>query len=418
MRNVIEVTNISKKYKYGETKPYYTLRESILEFVSNPIKRIRGNSVLRKDEFWALKDVSFKVEEGQVLGVIGANGSGKSTLLKILSRITPPTKGEAKLLGRVASLLEVGTGFNQELTGRENIFLNGAILGMTQKEIKAKFDEIVDFSGVEKFLDTPVKRYSSGMYVRLAFAVAAHLNPEILLVDEVLAVGDNEFQKRSLNRMRQMVGEGRTVVFVSHNLNMVKAICNTGLFLLDGKNAMCGPVDKAISEYSKSNGVLPNFSNLTRVVSNASIDDNFKLINIRVYQGEKTLGPFYSDKSTYISIEFEVRKPIENLRLYIDVLDTAENLIFRSFNDMQSKSPSRYKPGRYLSTVEIFKDTFSPKDYIISVGVGIYNVRSFLRQNVRIPISVLWGGSLNIAYPNDTIRGLLSPNFTWITKDV
>lgn len=201
------------------------------------------------DLVWALKDINFEVKQGEVLGIIGKNGAGKSTLLKILSRVTGPTTGDIKVKGRIASLLEVGTGFHPELTGRENIFLNGAILGMTKQEIKSKFDEIVDFSGVERYIDTPVKRYSSGMYVRLAFAVAAHLEPEILIVDEVLAVGDAEFQKKCLGKMKDVSGQGRTVLFVSHNMAAVKTLCTQGIILRNGNLVFSGTSDEACSTY-------------------------------------------------------------------------------------------------------------------------------------------------------------------------
>lgn len=237
----IEVNNISKRYLIGKRQRYLTLRESLL----GPF-RLKSED----KDFWALKDVSFNVAQGEVLGIIGGNGAGKSTILKILSRITYPTSGEAKLYGRVASLLEIGTGFHQELTGRENIFLNGAILGMSQKEIKRRFDEIVAFSEVEKFLDTPVKHYSSGMYVRLAFAIAAHLEAEILIVDEVLAVGDNEFQKKSLKKMQQLSqDDGRTVLFVSHNLNTIERLCPRTIMFESGKLVLDGPTNFVIKKY-------------------------------------------------------------------------------------------------------------------------------------------------------------------------
>jgi lipopolysaccharide transport system ATP-binding protein len=215
----------------------------------------RGQPVIPGDqieEFWALKDMSFEVRRGDAVGIIGRNGAGKSTLLKVLSRITELTEGEVEIRGRVASLLEVGTGFHRELTGYENIFLNGAILGMTRSEVKRKLDEIVDFAGVEKFLDTPVKRYSSGMYMRLAFAVAAHLEPEILVVDEVLAVGDTEFQKKCLGKMQNVAGQGRTVLFVSHNMAAVSALCTRGILLENGRIAFEGPVDSVIERYSNT----------------------------------------------------------------------------------------------------------------------------------------------------------------------
>src|SRR3954468_19924352 len=232
--SVISVRNLGKAYRIGMVNPKYTnFRETFMEAVKTPFKRMRKyNEDYSSDEpdtYWALKDVSFDVNQGEVLGVIGRNGAGKSTLLKVLSRITEPSEGEARIKGRVSSLLEVGTGFHPELTGRENIYLNGAILGMKHVEIKAKFDEIVAFSEVEKFLDTPVKRYSSGMYVRLAFAVAAHLEPEVLIVDEVLAVGDAAFQKKCLGRMGEVTSHGRTILFVSHNMAIIQTLCERGI---------------------------------------------------------------------------------------------------------------------------------------------------------------------------------------------
>jgi len=230
----IRVNHLGKKYTIGgPQEPYLTLRDAIVNSVKAPFRRL--NQTPPDEGFWALKDVSFDVTQGEVVGIIGRNGAGKSTLLKILSRITAPTEGTVELHGRVGSLLEVGTGFHPEMTGRENIFLNGSILGMKKTEIEQKFDEIVKFAEIEKFLDTPVKRYSSGMYVRLAFAVAAHLEPEILVVDEVLAVGDAAFQKKCLGKMGEVAKEGRTVLFVSHNMNAIEQLCNSCLLLESGK---------------------------------------------------------------------------------------------------------------------------------------------------------------------------------------
>src|SRR6202453_3263642 len=244
---VIQVENLAKLYRiaHQQTRPgFNTLRDVIADQFKHAFRkpaRLPTDAPLLED-FWALKDVSFEINQGDVVGIIGRNGAGKSTLLKILSRITEPTHGRIRILGRVASLLEVGTGFHPELTGRENIYLNGAILGMSRVEIDRKFDEIVAFAETEKFLDTPVKRYSSGMYVRLAFAVAAHLEPEILIVDEVLAVGDQEFQKKCLGRIQQVAqGDGRTVLFVSHNMGAVKNLCARAVYLKDGKLARVGP---------------------------------------------------------------------------------------------------------------------------------------------------------------------------------
>ena len=250
MKPIIRVENLSKQYTIGaKTEPYATLRESIVRAARKPIDMVRRNGKAENTKFWALKDVNFDVMPGEVVGIIGRNGAGKSTLLKVLSRITEPTTGRVELYGRVGSLLEVGTGFHPELTGRENIFLNGAILGMRREEISKKFDEIVDFAEIEEFLDTPVKRYSSGMYVRLAFAVAAHLEPEILVVDEVLAVGDAQFQKKCLDKMKDVGMHGRTVLFVSHNMGAIRELCQHGVVLADGTVRFMGDVHSSIESY-------------------------------------------------------------------------------------------------------------------------------------------------------------------------
>ena len=248
--SVISIQNISKKYLIRhESASYLTLRDRL----AHPIKALGQKLIAKPEEFWALDDVSFEVQPGEVVGIIGPNGSGKSTLLKVLSRITPPTKGQAVLHGRVASLLEVGTGFHPELTGRENIFLSGVILGMTKVEVLKKFDEIVAFAGVEKFLDTPVKYYSSGMGVRLGFAVAAHLNSDIMIIDEVLAVGDAEFQKKCLGKMDDVAKQhGRTILFVSHDMRSIQALCQKGIFLKNGKVMAQGDIGEVISSYTQN----------------------------------------------------------------------------------------------------------------------------------------------------------------------
>lgn len=256
----IHAEGLGKRYRIGAlNEGYKTIRESLTRVATAPLRKVRDG--LRRggggpNTFWALKDVSFDIEQGDVIGVIGRNGAGKSTLLKILSRITDPTEGFADIRGRVGSLLEVGTGFHPELTGRENIFLNGAVLGMGRKEIAAKFDEIVAFAEVENFIDTPVKRYSSGMYLRLAFAVAAHLEPEILLVDEVLAVGDAAFQKKCLSRMENVADEGRTVLFVSHNMGAIRSLCTKGIFLDKGQIVEAGDLGSCVTRYFRSIGAL------------------------------------------------------------------------------------------------------------------------------------------------------------------
>ncbi|MBK6482102.1 MAG: ABC transporter ATP-binding protein [Chitinophagaceae bacterium] len=263
MENAITVTGLSKKYQLGR-KRSGSFRETMSERFSGLFTK-ESNEAGLAAEFWALKEVSFEVKPGEVVGIIGKNGAGKSTLLKILSRITAPTKGRVEITGRVSSLLEVGTGFHPELTGRENIYMNGAILGMKRNEIKSKFDEIVAFSGIGQFIDTPVKRYSSGMYVRLAFAVAAHLEPEILIIDEVLAVGDAEFQKKCLGKMKDVSEqEGRTVLFVSHNMAAISSMCNTGLLLSKGEIEFKGNTQDMISRYLEQIIQMPSTSSTVK----------------------------------------------------------------------------------------------------------------------------------------------------------
>ena len=262
---IINIDRLGKAYYIGrQLEQHQTLRDSLAQWASAPLRQLRQQAAPTEesqDAFWALRDVSFEVHRGEVVGLIGRNGAGKSTLLKLLSRITEPTEGRAVLRGRVASLLEVGTGFHPELTGRENIYLNGSILGMKRDEIRRKFDQIVAFSEIEQFLDTPVKRYSSGMYVRLAFAVAAHLEPEILIVDEVLAVGDAQFQKRCLGKMKQVAaGEGRTVLFVSHNMQAVSTLTRRSVLLRGGRIAAAGETADVISAYLQEGGSAPDMA--------------------------------------------------------------------------------------------------------------------------------------------------------------
>ena len=306
MKPIIKVKNLSKKYRLGASQtPYSTLRESLMSAVKFPAKAFRKNGSSNGDNIlWALKDVNFEVTPGEVVGIIGRNGAGKSTLLKVLSRITEPTGGKIELYGRVGSLLEVGTGFHPELSGRENIFLNGAILGMRQTEITRKFDEIVDFAEVEKFIDTPVKFYSSGMYTRLAFAVAANLEPEILIVDEVLAVGDAEFQKKCLGKMKSVSDrEGRTVLFVSHNMAAVKSICRRGIMLKSGKITFDGEANAAVDFYMQGGSDLASFQEWT--ADEMPGNDNIKIRRAAVYARDKSVGdPILTSDEIAFEIEF------------------------------------------------------------------------------------------------------------------
>ncbi|MBD2156176.1 ABC transporter ATP-binding protein [Leptolyngbya sp. FACHB-16] len=316
---VIRVENLGKHYRLRHQQPerYTALRDVIAHRTQsflqrlNPLSSFKPQSANRnEEEFWALRDVSFEVNAGDRIGIIGRNGAGKSTLLKILSRITEPSTGSIRIKGRVASLLEVGTGFHPELTGRENIFLNGAILGMSRTEIRRKFDEIVAFAEVEKFLDTPVKRYSSGMYVRLAFAVAAHLEPEILIIDEVLAVGDAAFQKKCLGKMEDIAeNEGRTILFVSHNVAAIKKLCNYGFFLQNGDLLFQGVVDKSIEFYQENIHSDASFGNNQNIQINdvypKKINDFFEIKNINlVDQNGSEIKTITTGKSLQIQIDY------------------------------------------------------------------------------------------------------------------
>jgi len=305
MKPIIKVENLSKNYVLGgEQKPYSTLRESLVDAARKPLKMLRRGQSKDTNNFWALRDVNFEVMPGEVVGIIGRNGAGKSTLLKILSRITEPTSGRIELYGRVGALLEVGTGFHPELTGRENIFLNGAILGMRQAEIARKFDEIVDFAEIEQFLDTPVKHYSSGMYTRLAFAVAANLEPEVLIVDEVLAVGDAVFQKKCLGKMKSVSDkEGRTVLFVSHNMAAVKSICRRGIMLKSGSLEFEGDSISAVDFYMQGGSDLSSFQDWTETEMPGN--DSIKIRKASVCAKEKSIGePILTSDDFVFEIEF------------------------------------------------------------------------------------------------------------------
>lgn len=281
MKPIIKVENLGKRYVLGSSRdPYNTLRESLLNIVRTPQSILKGTTKHSKS-FWALKDVSFDVAPGEVVGIIGRNGAGKSTLLKVLSRITEPTEGRARLYGRIGSLLEVGTGFHPELTGRENIFLNGAILGMSRDEIAKKFDEIIEFAEVETFLDTPVKRYSSGMYTRLAFSVAAHLETEILAIDEVLAVGDDKFQNKCFGKMGDVANSGRTVLFVSHNMASIASICHKAILLDKGQIRYLGAISEAIEIYLREGKTWEAYFE-NEAVSYASVRQNESILEIKV----------------------------------------------------------------------------------------------------------------------------------------
>jgi lipopolysaccharide transport system ATP-binding protein len=348
-RFAIRVQNLSKRYRLGEYEGYKTLRDTLVQSVSLPIKQIRSlisGEQTRKNApgmLWALKSVSFDVHPGEILGFIGRNGAGKSTLLKVLSRVTFPTEGRVEGYGRVGSLLEVGTGFHPELTGRENIFLNGAILGMSRQEIRRKFDEIVAFAEIEKFLDTPVKRYSSGMYVRLAFAVAAHLEPEILLIDEVLAVGDAAFQKKCLGKMEEVAsGEGRTVLFVSHNMAAIQSLCGQAIWLDSGRIVEQGNPAQVIQSYLQS-GLFEEITPLEQRLDRGG-DGSVRFTSIRIesYDTNKVI---YPDSRLKITIGYRSLTPLRHPHFIVSVYDfNSSSGIFRLDSESAGGLPHTLPP--------------------------------------------------------------------------
>lgn len=333
MKPIIQVEGLGKKYRIGAQQAAYgSLRESLAGMVRAPLRRLQGNGKDPQPTIWAVRDVSFEIEPGEVVGIIGRNGAGKSTLLKLLSHITEPTTGSIKLYGRIGSLLEVGTGFHPELTGRENIFLNGAILGMTRKEIARKFDEIVAFAEVEKFIDTPVKHYSSGMYLRLAFAVAAQLEPEILLVDEVLAVGDANFQQKCMGKMNEVAKQGRTVLFVSHNMTAINQLCPRTIMLAGGRLFHDGKTSDVISDYLTSGSSYLG-ERVWNDATTAPGTDRIRLHAVRIVSRGQTGADVDIDQDVSIEVEFWNQVPnINNLCVTLYLLDRMGRVVLSTGN--------------------------------------------------------------------------------------
>ncbi len=424
MNGVIKAENLGKKYIIGHQKQRggATFRDTMTHTARGIWQRIRhplspNRESIDLEELWALKDINFEVQQGERIGIIGPNGAGKSTLLKVLSRITEPTTGKVRIKGHVSSLLEVGTGFHPELTGRENVFLNGAILGMTRQEVKRKFDEIIAFAELEKFLDTPVKRYSSGMYVRLAFAVAAHLEPEILIVDEVLAVGDAAFQKKCLGKMENVAGEGRTILFVSHNMQAVKQLCKIGIVLRSGSITYNGMATKAVEEYLHNDSVSTSLSNLSQIIASLPTDPVFKFENITITQKGLPVDIVENGKPLEVSIEYEVFERTRGLRVYFDLCDTDNTILFRSFHDEDNNGIPTVEPGRYLSKALIPKDFLAPRNYELRIRGTIYNVRTIEpKEGICTKFNVAKSGMSNRAYLSEPIRGKLAPFLNWKTE--
>ena len=398
VNTIISVDNVGKKYLIGHKSGarYKTFREQVAHSISNVFfktrKLISGDQLVegdRVEDFWALKNIDFEINEGDRVGIIGRNGAGKSTLLKILSRITEPTTGSISIKGRIASLLEVGTGFHQELTGRENIFLNGAILGMSRSEINKKFDEIVSFSGVEKFLDTPVKRYSSGMYVRLAFAIAAHLEPEILIVDEVLAVGDTEFQEKCIGKMSEVGRSGRTILFVSHQMGLIAQLCNRAILLEKGELKLQGNVEEVISKYNDR-----STSQTFYTAKLSGKDIFFEKIEIINRFGELS-SHFNHDESIFIRLHVHCKTPGQAVQTTIALLDNLQRRLFT----LHIPLAQFQKNGNiYVATIKLKEGLITPQAYNFLFDLFMPHQAVFDTVSGIFPIKITDNGSQYAGY--------------------
>ncbi len=404
----IKVENISKRYQIGDSQSYLTLRDKLVELPSQIFKGPKKNK-----EFWALRGVSFEVKKGEVIGIMGRNGAGKSTLLKILARITEPTRGTITMHGRVASMLEVGTGFNPELTGRENIYLNGAIIGMTKKEIKAQFTAIVEFSGISKFLDTPVKHYSSGMYVRLAFAVAAHLDSDILLVDEVLAVGDAEFQRKCLRKMTDLARSGRTVIFVSHSSSSIAQLCDKTILIEGGKITAMGKTQTIINKYINS---LEARKLAYIHKNNPKQAISLRKVNVVTSSSDNIV---YYDEAFKIKIMYDINEPVDNCTVWLALQDSEGLVAFTSSDyDEDESMLGRRTKGSYTSTLEIPGKLLNLSTYTVIVGIVknsplvVYAREEVLRFQVALTRE-----SSRTVFLMGPRRGVVQPILHWsVTK--
>ncbi|HTX89778.1 MAG TPA: ABC transporter ATP-binding protein [Anaerolineales bacterium] len=419
---VISVENLSKAYRLGQISSG-TLSDDIKVWWAkargkpNPLLKIgqedHGN---REGEYlWALRDINFSVDEGGVLGIIGRNGAGKSTLLKILSRVTAPTSGYIKVKGRIASLLEVGTGFHPELTGRENVYLNGAILGMKRSEIDRKFDEILDFSEVEQFIDTPVKRYSSGMYVRLAFAVAAHLEPEILVVDEVLAVGDAEFQRKSLGKMGDVAQQGRTVLFVSHNMSSILRLTQEAIVMEHGRLAMRAASPAAVDYYLSAGNAQAG----ERVWEDEEIPASaqpFRPVALRLLDRKgKVVETVRSVEPFSIEMEYRLTAPLTGLRIGLYLNSARGDQVLTTFDTDDGERFEEYtsRPaGHYISRCEFPKDLLNDGRYIIGVNASSYRVRRYFMDEQALAFNVDPSGAPGMQW-SEPRPGALRPRLEW-----
>ncbi|MDB5309389.1 MAG: transporter related protein [Gemmataceae bacterium] len=425
MQPAISVRGVSKRFHLGSRghQPYLTFRDAVVSGVRAARRwaaetlRLAKPAAPEGDEVWAVNDVSFDVNPGEVVGIVGRNGAGKSTLLKLMSRITSPTRGEILLRGRVGSLLEVGTGFHPELTGRENVYLNGSILGMRRQEIERKFDEIVAFAEVERFLDTPVKRYSSGMYVRLAFAVAAHLEPEVLLVDEVLAVGDMAFQRKCLGKMGQVSRLGRTVLFVSHNMTAVKALCGRAVLIEGGRAAADGPVDEVVDRYltggldTARTGTIPEHA--PRHTDRPG-EAYFRSARLTDLAGQP-LAQVYFGQPFRVHFECDVVKGIPD-GLFEVSISTQDGIHVTQATTLDGGAPPRHLgPGRHTGSATFEGLTLIPRSYTIDLGVHHWDGATADHVQRTLDFTVLrMAESGDDHYPWPMSRGFVRPKVAWV----
>jgi lipopolysaccharide transport system ATP-binding protein len=408
----VKVEGLWKEYAVGEALQHHDTFYELLEHaVKAPLRRLRnfGGKVEETTRFWALRDVAFELGQGEVMGVIGGNGAGKSTLLKTLSRITAPTRGRIEVRGRLSSLLEVGTGFHPELSGRENIYLNGAILGMTRQEVTRKFDEIVQFAEIEKFIETPVKRYSSGMYVRLAFAVAAHLDTDVMVVDEVLAVGDINFQKRCLGSMKALASSGRSIIFVSHNLHAVRQLCTRAVVLEAGSVAAAGTAEESVQFYlsrAASGGAALAFE-----PSNLPAEEGFRLNSVML-EGPDALGRVHSTVAMSVRFSYSLAGPISYLRVGFDLKDAEGTLLFRSFEDDEASRCVPHAAGEYESIARIPANLLKKGRHVLDLRIGIHRVKWLVFADAALSFEVDNPDGINSHY-DDAKPGLLNPKLEW-----
>lgn len=412
MTTAVKVEHLGKRFLLGESFEH-TLSSRVGDLLRGRVRRAAG-----REEFWALRDVNFEVKEGEALGIIGGNGAGKSTLLKVLSRITPPTEGRARVKGRLSSLLEVGTGFHPELTGRENVFLNGAILGMRKAEVQRKFDEIVAFSGVEKFIDTPVKRYSSGMYVRLAFAVAAHLEPDVLIIDEVLAVGDADFQKRCLGKMNDVAKQGRTVLFVSHNMAAVQKLCSRAVWMREGQVAGSGEPGEVIGAYLEASGQhasgeadRPGYLYWRESIA-AAEDAGITSLQL-LDTDDRPLQSAATFERLRFRIGFETRRAYRSFSAVLQVNTSDGVPLLLTSTTPDQCLPFSVEPGSHCFDCEFDRFPLAAGEYMLDLGLAIPGIEYVWRNEALCRLRVEPRDVFGSGLPPDSRRYLVAASNRW-----